>query len=1364
MKLTNLLFLFVLFINTLTAQTNFNPVFQTLEFQKTDLQIESFSNAKRISKLSLDMPSKNGTIQFPSQVCFNLFADVNVDIQLEKDHRPFYKNLEVYRGRTNDPRFAHLPHYRDVVLVSNPNTGKIAALIENHQGKFQILPDSESEDYLIMDFTGYEFHCEDFLEEQEETAITAMTKSGCNEQDSNGDYIFDLFVGFSYDAAFRAGDIDAYALLMAEEVNNGFNNSMIEGVRVRLVGTGINPENPGVVTSVLGDVYTWYADEIATTGADYIAAVQVPTGGHKEAGGWAGVGGYSSVNSINSTMAVFRHEMGHNFGSSHCTAGVLPYAAGYDNGNVKTHMCGNNINFYSTPLVNDSQGTPIGDAATADNARVIKERAALMSNRRKHTILYDANDTGCGVPIANGRYYIQNVNSTLYLGTEDNANNNGRTLAQQMDQNPSTLWEITSIGEGKYKLRHVSSGREMDVPGSSGTAGRDLIIWSTSNSRNHQFTLTPVSDTNNDFTIQAFNGQCVQVEAAGTIVNNPIEQNICDGSTNTHWRFIAADASNNLSVLVTPTNINCFGATNGAATATVSGGSGNYTYDWGNGDTGSSTSNLAAGTYTLTVRDDHTTLPFTFVIKQPEPIQVATQISTSSLNNDGNISITASNGTAPYTYLWSNGATSSEIQDISAGLYNVVVSDATGCSITKEIFVPCTDFLSPCDDGNPNTLDDYIDANCDCVGTELTCGSPDLILTNVALDKPATQSSVRFGAGAERVVDGNRDGVYSNGSVNHTDNTKDPVTDLRENPWWEVDLEKVEDINSVIVWNRTDCCHGRLQNSYVFISEEPFLNTDEKPEDIIGRTGVYSYKITNVPLPNIVIEPNVTGRYVRIHSERDAPMNIAEVEVYACTQCTFYTDNDGDGFGDINKPLLASCTNPPTNVVANSDDCDDNNADINPNTVTICGTPSATALTINPLNNDVLELKGFILPEGKTITNITIEHGENDFSNSTPISTDGVTPTDRFDVATSTDVGNATTYQFRVRFENFGVVYYSEVFTFQRNQDYCTPSVNRDASPWYKRFNRVNFEGQEYKDEQDIKYDDQTAINFGELEMGASYNLELSTPSSSWWNLTFRIYIDLNADGDFTDYNEMVGMASPAGQMTPVTITIPTEDIRTGQDLRMRILGHETNDYSPCHSHIGNYKDFTVNIKSNTPSLYVDLIYFTAKATDNQEVKLTWKSAVEINHDFYIIERSIDGQKFQAIDEVFSKGNSNSVITYEYLDELPESGINYYRIRTISKDAIEQVSTIQSVEIKGSIATSIYPNPISNGTTLTVKIDNNLDNKKAVIFYLLDVTGRVIIQQPLTALSTQITLPKVPAGIYFYQIKGMETTGRLVIK
>ena len=75
---------------------------------------------------------------------------------------------------------------------------------------------------------------------------------------------------------------------------------------VVLVGTGTNPENPGVVPSVLSDVYNWYELEIQQTGADFIASIQTLTGASNEAGGWAGIGGYSSVNRVGN-MAISKY-------------------------------------------------------------------------------------------------------------------------------------------------------------------------------------------------------------------------------------------------------------------------------------------------------------------------------------------------------------------------------------------------------------------------------------------------------------------------------------------------------------------------------------------------------------------------------------------------------------------------------------------------------------------------------------------------------------------------------------------------------------------------------------------------------------------------------------------------------------------------------------------------------------------------------------------------------------------------------------------------------------------------------------------------------------------------------------------------
>ncbi|SFO40966.1 SprB repeat-containing protein, partial [Paenimyroides ummariense] len=107
------------------------------------------------------------------------------------------------------------------------------------------------------------------------------------------------------------------------------------------------------------------------------------------------------------------------------------------------------------------------------------------------------------------------------------------------------------------------------------------------------------------------------------------------------------------------TDILCFGATTGTIDATVEGGKPPYTYAWSpSGATTSSLTNLAAGTYTLTVTDDRGTVTTaSTTITQPTLVVPNLTFTNVSCNgkNDGSASVSPSGGIAPYTVLWSDG-------------------------------------------------------------------------------------------------------------------------------------------------------------------------------------------------------------------------------------------------------------------------------------------------------------------------------------------------------------------------------------------------------------------------------------------------------------------------------------------------------------------------------------------------------------------------------------------------------------------------------------------------------------------------------------------------------------------------------------
>lgn len=148
-------------------------------------------------------------------------------------------------------------------------------------------------------------------------------------------------------------------------------------------------------------------------------------------------------------------------------------------------------------------------------------------------------------------------------------------------------------------------------------------------------------------------------------------------------------------------------------------------------------------------------------------------------------------------------------------------------------------------------------------------------LVNIAKGKPARQSSdSRYGGVASRAVDGNVDGNFTNLSVTHTSGD-------RPNEWLEVDLEKRENIDHVVVWNRTDCCAERLSDYWIFVSDKPFAEGDI-PDKLKNKRNIKALKGDSAN-PSFMTKAKVgRGRYVRIQLDGSEHriLSLAEVEVY----------------------------------------------------------------------------------------------------------------------------------------------------------------------------------------------------------------------------------------------------------------------------------------------------------------------------------------------------------------------------------------------------------------------------------------------------------------------------------------------------
>ena len=137
-------------------------------------------------------------------------------------------------------------------------------------------------------------------------------------------------------------------------------------------------------------------------------------------------------------------------------------------------------------------------------------------------------------------------------------------------------------------------------------------------------------------------------------------------------------------------NVSCNGGSNGTVDLTVTGGTAPYTFMWSNSATTEDMVGLSSGTYNVVVTDANgCTATDNVTINEPATITtsiISTDVPCNGSNN-GTVDLTVSGGTAPYTFIWSNSATTEDMVGLSPGTYNVVVTDANGCTATDNVTI-----------------------------------------------------------------------------------------------------------------------------------------------------------------------------------------------------------------------------------------------------------------------------------------------------------------------------------------------------------------------------------------------------------------------------------------------------------------------------------------------------------------------------------------------------------------------------------------------------------------------------------------------------------------------------------------------------
>jgi len=161
--------------------------------------------------------------------------------------------------------------------------------------------------------------------------------------------------------------------------------------------------------------------------------------------------------------------------------------------------------------------------------------------------------------------------------------------------------------------------------------------------------------------------------------------------------------------------------------------------------------------------------------------------------------------------------------------------------------------------------------------------------------------------------------------------------------------------------------------------------------------------------------------------------------------------------------------------------------------------------------------------------------------------------------------------------------------------------------------------------------------------------------------------------------------------------------------------------------------------------LPVTLTSFSARSK-NHSIELSWITLSEINNNYFEVLRSNDGNNFQSIGKVNGNRNSNKEIKYEFNDNRPTAGLNYYKLKQVDLDGRFEFSYIIKIENKSN-KVKIYPTNIVNN------INIEIEDVESTTLTIVNNMGAIYKVVSLTSTINSIDILELPTGIYYAKVE-----------
>lgn len=347
--------------------------------------------------------------------------------------------------------------------------------------------------------------------------------------------------------------------------------------------------------------------------------------------------------------------------SAAVVGGISAYTFAWDNGQTTAIATGLSFGNHHVTLTN-----PNGCSETAN---------FTVSNSNAPTISVQTTAVDCpGFATGNATVNISGgtPDYNITWSSSNNTNNTESNLAAGnytvtvVDDASCAALENFSISEPEAFTVSIATENEH-----CDTKDGQLVATATGGTPNYNYAWS-----------NGTSGNVLVNQSAGSYTINVTDQNNCSTQATASIQNIAAASISNIIV----SDVSCAEANDGSIQVDLSGGTGSLSSLWSNGETTTNISNLAGGTYALSVTDAENCITDTsIIVNEPDALAIILSIVDNSPAAPSVITANATGGSGIYNFLWSTGSNAQTINNLATGTYNLNISDSKNCSADTSI-------------------------------------------------------------------------------------------------------------------------------------------------------------------------------------------------------------------------------------------------------------------------------------------------------------------------------------------------------------------------------------------------------------------------------------------------------------------------------------------------------------------------------------------------------------------------------------------------------------------------------------------------------------------------------------------------------